>query len=145
MVCPGVFGIVVSKSVAGSATSSWSAAQSDLKPSIVSANCSGVAVASCAGQYSSGQVWREVRAVPDIVEDVRLGDPDVLEQVPGRVGDVRRQPVDGVVGKVRHGSVERQVGTVLVDEREELLAQDVAGGHLVPRFASGLAQASKSL
>jgi len=27
------------------------------------------------------------------------------------------------------------VGSVPVDEREELLAQDVAGGHLVPRFA----------
>jgi hypothetical protein len=27
------------------------------------------------------------------------------------------------------------VGTTPVDEREELLAQDVSGGHLVPRFA----------
>ena len=134
MVCPGVFGIVASRSVAGSATSSWSAARSDLKPSTVSANCSGVAVASRAGQYSSGQLGARYARSPDVVEDVRLGDPDVLEQVPGRVGDVGRQPVDGVVREVRHGGVERQVGTVPVDEREELLAQDVAGGHLVPRF-----------
>jgi hypothetical protein len=51
-----VLGIVVSRSVAGSAISSQSAVRSDLKPWTVSANCSGVAVASRAGQYSSGQV-----------------------------------------------------------------------------------------
>jgi len=76
-------------------------------------------------------VGREVGAVPDVVEDVRLGDPDVLHQMPGRVGHVGRQPVDGVVGEVRHGGVERHVGAAPIDEREELLAQDVGFGHLV--------------
>src|ERR1035437_3842078 len=153
IVCSGVFGIVDRRSVAGSAPSSCRAARADLKPWIVSANCSGVAVTvgpetldrqrELLGRRSGvvlGPVFlrpcgREILAVPDVVEDVPLGDPDVLEQVPRRVGHVGRQPVDGVVREVCHGGVEWQVGTVPVDEREKLLAQDVFGGHLVPRFA----------
>jgi hypothetical protein len=73
----------------------------------------------------------QIFAVPDVGQDVRLGDPNVLEQMPGRIRHVGRHPVDGVVREIRHGGVKRQVGTPAVDEREELLAQDVAGDHFV--------------
>src|SRR5450759_3034351 len=49
---------------------------------------------------------REVRAAPDVVEDVPLGDPDVLEHVPGRVGDVGRwlatEPASGPCAPCRY-------------------------------------------
>ncbi len=44
-----------------------------------------------------------------------LGEADVLDEMPGRVGHVRRVGVDGVVREVRDGLQEGHVGAVGVE------------------------------
>ena len=87
-----------------------------------------MAVASRAGQKSTRPVLVDVVAVDDVLEDVGLGQPDVLEQVPGRVLDVRRERVDRVVGEVGDSLVERHPGADPVEEGDELTAQAVRVG-----------------
>ena len=72
----------------------------------------------------------EVVPVADVVEDVRLGGSDVLEQVPRRVGRVGDQPVDAIGWEVRDGGLERHVGALRLEQLDQLLAGTLDGfGH----------------
>ena len=62
------------------------------------------------------------------VEDVALGDAEVLEKLPGGVGEVGWNGAAEIGGKVFDGFVEGGVGLAAFKESEELLAQ---GGLLV--------------
>ena len=77
----------------------------------------------------------DVVAVDDVVEDVGLGEPNVLEQVPGRVLDVRRMGVDRLVGEIGDGVVERHPRVEAIEEPDELLAKVVGVGHSGPPSA----------
>ena len=56
------------------------------------------------------------------VENVALGDAEVLEKLPGGVGEVRRDGAAEVGGKILDGVVEGGVGLAAMEEVDQLLA-----------------------
>jgi hypothetical protein len=62
----------------------------------------------------------EVGPVPDVLEDVELREPDVLEQVPRRVRPVRDDAVHPVGREVGDGRIERHVRADGVDQLHQL-------------------------
>ena len=60
-----------------------------------------------------------VLPVADVVEDVPLGDPEMLEQVPRRIRHVRWEGVDRRIGEFGDGLVEGHPGVVAVDEPDQ--------------------------
>ena len=65
---------------------------------------------------------RHVVRIADVLEDVDLGEPEVLEDVPWRVVDIRPPPVDRIVGEAVDRLLEPHVRAVSVEELEELAA-----------------------
>src|SRR4029079_16548961 len=72
----------------------------------------------------------EVVPIADVVEDVPLREPDVVEQVPGRVrGQVRERSIDRVGGEVGDRRLERQGGALRREELDQLAAHGIDLGH----------------
>jgi hypothetical protein len=78
-----------------------------------------------------GPVRREVGTIPDVVEDVGLGDPDVLEEMPWRVRNVRRAPIDRLVGEFGYGGLERHMSAAPVEQLKQLLSENVVGHRIL--------------
>lgn len=70
-----------------------------------------------------------VLRIDDVVEDVPLGNADVLQQMPERAIHVRWDGVVVLLGEVRNGVLERHVRLPLREQVNKVLPELCVGGH----------------
>ncbi|MEZ4562284.1 MAG: hypothetical protein R2853_06065 [Thermomicrobiales bacterium] len=89
------------------------------------------------GPVVARPLWLGVDWVSDITQDICLGQPQVLDQAPEAVVNVRRARVDVRLGELGHCVLETQVRVARAQVPGELLANSVVRVHRLIAFRVG--------